>query len=326
MLITKTIKIKLAPITKKHYEALGYEFITNKEIEIPVEHLPKNSSFKIKVQCYGACQEIKEVRYDAYIRSIEKGEIGNYCCKQCFSKVRENIFLEKYGVTSPMKLDEFKNKKKKTMQTKYGVDYPLQNKDISKKATISNKKTLLEKYGVDNSFLVPGAKENKDDTMLKLYGTTNSQEIPNTKEKTKKTLLNKYGVTHNTKIEGVMDKMRKTREERGYQRPVELISEFESFRNKCINLKNKKRKELFSNWDGYDFYDNEYIRDFVKLHHNHPNFPTIDHKISILYGFQNNMTPEELSKYENFCITKKRINSSKNRMNEQEFKNQDKSL
>ena len=96
MLITKTIKIKLAPITKKHYEALGYEFIANKEIEIPVEHLPRNSSFKIKVKCCGICEEIKEIQYYTYLRSLEKSEIGKYCCRQCFSKVRENIFLEKY--------------------------------------------------------------------------------------------------------------------------------------------------------------------------------------------------------------------------------------
>ena len=321
MLITKTIKIKLAPITKKHYEALGYEFIANKEIEIPVEHLPRNSSFKIKVKCCGICEEIKEIQYYTYLRSLEKSEIGKYCCRQCFSKVRENIFLEKYGVISPMKLDEFKDKKKKTMQEKYGVDYPLQNKDISKKSTISNKKTLLEKYGVDNSFLVPGAKENKDKTMIRLYGTKNHQDIPETKKKTKNTLMDRYGVDHNSKKEWVQNKIRKTREERGYQRPKELISEFETFRSRCVNLKNKKRKELFSKWDGFDFYDNECIKDFIKLHHNHPNFPTIDHKISILYGFQNNMTPEELSKDENLCITKRSINSSKNRLTEIEFKN-----
>lgn len=326
MLITKTIKIKLAPITKKHYELLGYEFIKNKEIEIPVEHLPKSSGKKVAVMCSGECGEVKEIQYYSYLRSIENSHTGRYCCKKCFSKIREQIFLEKYGTTSVMKLNEFKEKKKKTIQKKYGVDFPLQNKEIAKKASENSKNSLLQKYGVNNPFLVPGAKENKDKTMMDLYGTTNHQEIQKTKEKTKNTLLKRYGVEHNSHINGIQEKIRKTKEELGYQRPKELISEFESYRNKCIQLKNKKRKELFNNWDGFDYYDNEHILEFKNLHHNHPKYPTIDHKISILYGFKNNISPEELSETKNLCITKRNINSSKNRMNENEFKNQNKSL
>ena len=34
-------------------------------------------------------------------------------------------------------------------------------------------------------------------------------------------------------------------------------------------------------------------------------------KISVYYGFKNNISPEELCKLDNLCITKRGINSSK---------------
>ncbi len=52
---------------------------------------------------------------------------------------------------------------------------------------------------------------------------------------------------------------------------------------------------------------------FYKIHiYQHGDYPTIDHKISVHYGFINNINPEEISSLENLCLTKRRINSKKN--------------
>ena len=62
-----------------------------------------------------------------------------------------------------------------------------------------------------------------------------------------------------------------------------------------------------------------YRRFVRRLTERNRNFPTVDHKISIVYGFKNNTPPEEISKIENLCITKRKINSSKSHNIESDF-------
>jgi hypothetical protein len=57
----------------------------------------------------------------------------------------------------------------------------------------------------------------------------------------------------------------------------------------------------------------------MNLPHTDPNYPTIDHKISTYYGFINNIPIDVISNVENLCITKRSINSSKNRLTENQF-------
>ena len=49
-------------------------------------------------------------------------------------------------------------------------------------------------------------------------------------------------------------------------------------------------------------------------------YPTIDHKTSILYGFLNKILPSEIGNIDNLCITKRSINSSKYGKTLDEFK------
>ena len=58
-----------------------------------------------------------------------------------------------------------------------------------------------------------------------------------------------------------------------------------------------------------------------KLDHNDPNYPTIDHKISVYYGFKNSIDPNIIGSIDNLCITKRSINSSKRHLIEEEFIN-----
>ena len=69
--------------------------------------------------------------------------------------------------------------------------------------------------------------------------------------------------------------------------------------------------KLFDEWDGLDFYDNEDISENFNLPHNDKKYPTVDHKISIYYGFNNRISPAEIGHISNLVITKRSINSSK---------------
>lgn len=68
-----------------------------------------------------------------------------------------------------------------------------------------------------------------------------------------------------------------------------------------------------------DYYDGEYIKNNIKLKHTDKNFPTIDHKISIYSGYKNNLSVDEIANIDNLCITKRFLNSKKNRLTEEEF-------
>jgi len=92
-----------------------------------------------------------------------------------------------------------------------------------------------------------------------------------------------------------------------------------NYRNEVRKLTRRNKKELFKNWNGLDYYDGENIKDNFNLPHIDKNYPTIDHKISIYYGYKNGITPEIISSFDNLCITKHKINSTKRDLLEFEF-------
>ena len=94
---------------------------------------------------------------------------------------------------------------------------------------------------------------------------------------------------------------------------------YKRYKNEVRRLSKKSVKRLYELWDGYDFYDGEYIKDYMKLSHIDNKYPSVDHKISIYYGFNNKISPSEISDISNLCITKRFINSSKRSTIESDF-------
>ena len=78
----------------------------------------------------------------------------------------------------------------------------------------------------------------------------------------------------------------------------------------CGGIK-MNREILFSNWSGYDYYDDEFIKNNLLLDKNNDKYPSIDHKIPAIYAFLNNISPMEISNISNLCITKRILNSKK---------------
>lgn len=235
--------------------------------------------------------------------------------------------------------DEFynnRNKYKKTCLEKYGVDNSSKNKEIQDKW----KKTNKEKYGCENVFQNEKIKEKIKETNLKNHGVefpSQSKEIRNKiinkwiktlgvkhpsqseiiKKQKKQTCLDNYGVEYPSQIEGMMNKILDSRKQnRRYN-----LTEYQKYRVIVDKLTYKNKKELFEKWDGYDYYDKEYIKNNFNLTHNDKKYPTIDHKISVFYCFENNINVEVCANLENLCITKRSINSQKNRKIETEFNN-----
>lgn len=95
---------------------------------------------------------------------------------------------------------------------------------------------------------------------------------------------------------------------------------FEKYINEVRRLTKANKKELIYNWNGLDYYDNEYIKDNFNYHYNDLKYPTIDHKISILYGYKHNLSTEYISSMDNLCFTKRFLNCKKGKTNEDIFK------
>ena len=136
--------------------------------------------------------------------------------------------------------------------------------------------------------------------------------------KNENTNLERYGHTHQCRNENIKDKIYSTKLEKGLI--TEDVNDYLDYRRIVNNLTNRVKKRLFEEWDGNDYYDNDYIKDNMNLNFNNVNYPTIDHKVSAFEGYKNGKTPEEISSIENLCITKRKNNSSKSTSSEKDYK------
>ena len=110
-------------------------------------------------------------------------------------------------------------------------------------------------------------------------------------------------------------KKRKTfRIAKGTWLPDNLIIEgltYKQYRRKVYRITKNLREVFYNNWNGYDYYDGEYIKNNFHLHYLDGDYPSIDHKISVVNGFKSKIPPTELCEENNLVVTKRRINSAK---------------
>ena len=90
-------------------------------------------------------------------------------------------------------------------------------------------------------------------------------------------------------------------------------TEFQLYKALVNNLTHRNRKQLLEKWNGYDYYDKEYIKDYFGFSIYSNKYPSIDHKISIFQGFNDNLSVEFIGSIGNLCITKRIINCKKSK-------------
>jgi hypothetical protein len=276
------------------------------------------------VKSYSETKEFK----DKYKKTcLEKYGVENPNMLKDFREKTKNTCLEKYGMTNPllrpdiiesnrkwMSSDEFKEKSKITLIKNWGVDSFSKTEEF--KNIIENdkyiiiekiKKTFLKKYGVD-SF-------SKTNDWKSKY----LSKISEIQSKKKETCLEKYGVENVSQIKEVYDKIIKTKIQNNQIISQYELNDWEVYKRKVRRITNSNKKKLMENWDGFDHYDNEMIKSNFLYSHTHRFYPTIDHRISVFYGFNNNIDPEVIGSIENLCITKRYLNCIKNKLIESEF-------
>ena len=320
------VKINLRNST--HYKKYGYD-ISQKELLVNIDELTKNSKSRVTAICE-ICSSENSVTYGKYNVNKDRNNKGYYSCFNCKNIEKEKTCIEKYGVKSYSMTEEFKSsesekwkgikkgdeKGKATMIEKYGVDSYFktkESKEYNKKWMSSDefkeksKIKLIEVYGVDHYSKTDRFKvdiESKKDVIL---------------DKIKETFIKNYNIDWASKLSNIKDKIRKTKEDNGTVIPDELLSDWNIYKRKVRNITNSNKKYLYENWDGNDYYDNELIKGYLSHTSTHRFYPTIDHKISVYFGFMNNISPDEIGSLDNLCITKRFINSMKGKLIENNF-------
>lgn len=155
----------------------------------------------------------------------------------------------------------------------------------------------LEKFGVENIFTKGSIGYNKTRSKIK----------------------NDHGVENISQLKETKEKVRETNEEVGKWLKKDQFKLFKEYTKHVNRITKNNKIKLFKNWNGYDYYDNEYIKDYLKLDQTHKLYPTVDHKISIKYGYENNIDYNIIANINNLCITKKIINSTKHYKTEDQF-------
>jgi len=274
------IKVNISYRNITHYRKLGYNPILKYELEINVFDLPSSSHVKVIAIC-SICNCEKSIIYCKYIDN--KKRQGFYGCRKCSRQKAALTSIERYGVDNYSKTDEYKERVEKTNIIKYGYKTNL----ISPDHIESNKNILMDKYNTDKFYLIKGDgnKKNKFELNTKVYDLVN-----------KDLLLSEdfYNIDN-------------------------LSNDYLLYRNECRRFTRSNTKELFDNWDGCDYYDKSKIINNFNLSHNDVNYPTIDHKRSVYYGYVNDIDASIIGSIYNLCITKRSINSSKCSQTEDEF-------
>jgi len=302
MILDDYIKVKIGGRNIKHFRKKYDNIRMYDEITIPVKDLTKNSNIKINCKC-GYCGIIRNISYQKYNDS--NNLYGKYSCQSCSHSKRKLTNNKKYGVDNYITTDSFKIKSKITIKEKYGNDIinVFQSHIIKEKI----KNTIKEKYDTEHISQSSYFKEKVEKTCLDRYGTIFYYQSKDFKIKSDNTKMILYNNVNYSNV----DKQIETRIKNGNMIPKNKLSDWNAYKRIVRKLTNRKRKIVFQKWNGYDYYDGEYIVENLKMNYHDLNYPTIDHMISIKYGFDNNIIPNVITDLGNMVITKRIINSKK---------------
>jgi len=178
-------------------------------------------------------------------------------------KTRQETLLKNFGVTSPSKNQEIKDKIKETNLERYGVTTYLNTESCRQKTIDSiitqmpeiiekRKKTNLEKYGVEHSFQSETVKEKSKETHIKNLGVDNPGKSKIIQQKIINTNIQKFGTKRPLQNLAVQQKMINTLRER-YK--VTNASQIES-------VKKEKQQKFFEILISSDRLKNHYTPNF----------------------------------------------------------------
>ena len=279
MLLDVIIKVAVSNRTKKYFFEKGYVSIDGFFYVKPND---TNDTNRTKVLCKcDYCGILNTVTWSNYITQINKTNKKIYSCHKChFNKTRIK-FVENYGVDNIQKLDDIKDKIKKTNLEKYGYECVLQSNNVKDKI----KKTNLEKYGCEYSISSELVKNKITDSLIERYGVKNvfcsdSQFREDINKKLKsslsddfvkykriRTCYERYGVNNPMQSDYIKDKTKKTNLEKyGVEYPMQSHFFFKK------QQKSSYKTNLYEDID----YQGTYELDFLERYYEKLNIGKIE--------------------------------------------------
>ena len=284
----------------------------------------------------------KEVKQKTINTNLERYGTENPLGNKDIQEKKEKTNIERYGFKTPLQNKEIRNKSIQTMLDKYEVEFPIQNKTIKEKTKNTNlerygyvvpfsqgiikekiKKDWLIKYGTEYPIQNKDIQEKRDKTNLERYGYENPLKNDMVKQKSRKTFQEKYGANNYISSQEYRDIC----EKEGSMVPLDQLSEYQLYRRSVLFETRRHKKELFKTWDGTDYYTGDILfsnKEFKVLYpeksiYENKLMPSIDHKLSVIYCFKNNISIKDCGKLENLCICSISNNISKRHHIESEF-------
>jgi very-short-patch-repair endonuclease len=146
--------------------------------------------------------------------------------------------IDKYGVSSPLQIEEFKNKAENTTLERYGVKNVMLDRDFVSEKTSRTKegtnsaapnKSITAAETKVHHTKTPEFKQKLKNLLLEKYGVDNVFKVKEFQDKAKSTMIEKYGKDHPSKVKEIherqlvgirqsSDSARKKREETMIQR------------------------------------------------------------------------------------------------------------
>lgn len=109
MLISQSVEMTWSNRNKTYYENLGYVWTKNKDsFYVKASDLPPQSNVLITAKC-DFCGKLMSLKYYDYDRRHKKNNIHKDCCKKCSPLKHKKVMMDKYGVESPMHLENVKS-------------------------------------------------------------------------------------------------------------------------------------------------------------------------------------------------------------------------
>ena len=230
--------------------------------------------------------------YDKYLKKENEGKCLNCGKETSFINGEKGYSNYCFGGCGP-RHEAIKEKTAQTNLSRYGGRTPMETETGKN----NYRKNCLEKYGVDWNWKVKDLFQKSSDTMLEKYGKPFYTMTEEFQEKRKETCNEKYGADHYARSAKFKLKHYTEDDKKRYYKEV-------------LNETNKWRKQLFESWNGLCYYYNVKLKT-DKKDFNDPLYATIDHFISIKFGYMNKINPKIIGNINNLRIASKQFNSEK---------------
>ena len=247
----------------------------------------------------------------------------------------KQLFLARYGVENPFQIPAVKESivatkdhkgsyqaARATMQLRYGVDNPFQ---------LASVKESIAKAAAD-----PVLKAARYAKVKAAWVTMPAACIAARDRKSKATCLRRYGVDNPFKVPAfkayIQTPAIKSRRRDAYERIGMWKSQaektaWELYRCEVRAFTRQSRKLLLAQHHTYCFYSGECLISNAEFQATHPGQhvtrnplrPVVDHKISVIHGFKNNIPASVIGGLDNLCVCTQRANAQKSYRTEQEF-------